>query len=200
MNGLGHAVSATLWPKNLFDEEKYFCEITTCIAMLENWMIWVNDTISYYKEFDEPRDQAGLVNNYCAVGGLTHAEGMEKLTNNVLRVSEQIKAVFKDKDPRIAETISKFMHGHLTWHLCDKRYRMNEVFDLAGDDEVGTRFRRYYQEAQGVGRVDKADWVYTDAPISLEAAPVVPAKRSGDLGILNRAATLLRAWIGRSPK
>lgn len=126
--------------------------------MMENWMVWVNDLISFYKEFDDPRDQTSLVNDYCYVEGLTITEALEKLTSNTLRVSKQIIAVFEDKDPSLAETSLRFMHGYITWHLCDNRYRINEIYEQTGADEVGRKLSCYYEEANKVGWVDPKDW------------------------------------------
>lgn len=163
MNGLGHAVGASIWPAEMFDERKLFKEITTAICMMENWMVWVNDLISFYKEFDDERDQTSLVNNYCHVGGLTVEEGLEKLTANTLRVSREIMGVFEGKDPLLAETLTRFMHGYVTWHLCDKRYRINEIqegiMQSGGGGDVERRFCHYFEEANKVGRVDAAEWV-----------------------------------------
>ncbi|KAH8198200.1 hypothetical protein TruAng_007627 [Truncatella angustata] len=159
MNGLGHVVGSTIFPAEKFDETKYFREITTSVCQLECWMAWTNDLISFYKEFDDPRDQTSLINNYCHVGGLTLQEGLEKLTHNTLRVSKQIKSVFADKDEGVANAMSKFMHGYVTWHLCDKRYRVNEIHEgLRDDGGVTTKFCRYYEEAQRVGGIDPAEW------------------------------------------
>ncbi|KAF7370120.1 Trichodiene synthase [Mycena sanguinolenta] len=159
MNGLGHAVGASIWPAVQFDERRLFREITTAVAMMENWMVWVNDLISYYKEFDNPRDQTSLVNNYCHVSDLSLSEGLEKLTANTLRITEQIVAVFADKDPAVTQTLTKFMHGYITWHLCDKRYRMSEMLEHAReDDPVGARFRQYFAAANEVGCIDPAEW------------------------------------------
>lgn len=158
MNGLGHAVGASIWPAEIVDEKKHFREIVTAIAMMENWMVWVNDLISFYKEFDDDRDQTSLVRNYCHVDGLTINEGLERLTCNTLRVTEQIMSVFADKDPAVSGTLTKFMHGYVTWHLCDARYRISEIDSRVGDGEAGSRFRRYFQAANRVGKVDPATW------------------------------------------
>ena len=160
MNGLGHAVGASIWPAELFDERELFTEITTAICMMENWMVWVNDLISFYKEFDEPRDQTSLVKNYCHVEDLTLTQGLEKLTRNTLRVTEQIVAVFEGKDARLVDTLTRFMHGYVTWHLCDDRYRISEIYDQVDIDGNGDKFRRYYEEASKVGRIDAKEWAY----------------------------------------
>lgn len=98
------------------------------------------------------------MNNYCHVEGLTLDQSLEKLTQNTLAVSERLMSVFADKDPRFVETLTRYMHGYVTWHLCDARYRMNEVYEQVGDDEVGLKFRRYYEDACKVGRVDPDKW------------------------------------------
>ena len=160
MNGLGHAVGASIWPADMFDERRLFREITTAICMMENWMVWVNDLISFYKEFDDERDQTSLVNNYCHVEGLTVDEGLRKLTTQTLKVSEELMAVFKDKDPRLVDTLTRFMHGYVTWHLCDKRYRISEIYEQIcnSDDPVKQSFCRYFDNANKVGRVNADEW------------------------------------------
>ncbi|KAJ2970533.1 hypothetical protein NQ176_g8143 [Zarea fungicola] len=112
MNGLGHCVGASLWPKDQFDERNLFREITTAVARMENWM-------------------TSLVNNYVATHGLTLGQALEKLIQEVLLSSKQMMAVFADKDPQLRETISRFMHGYVTWHLCDDRYRLSEIYARA---------------------------------------------------------------------
>ncbi|KAF7370121.1 Trichodiene synthase [Mycena sanguinolenta] len=159
MNGLGHTVRASIWPAVQFNEWQLFREITTAVAMMENWMVWVNDLISYYKEFNNPQDQTSLVNNYCRVSDLSLSEGLEKLMANTLCITEQIVAVFANKDPAVTQTLTKFMHGYITWHLCDKRYHMSEMLEHAHeDDPVGTCFHQYFAAANDVGRINPVEW------------------------------------------
>ncbi|GES66569.1 trichodiene synthase [Aspergillus terreus] len=159
LNGLGHAVGASLWPSARFDEQELFQEITTAISMMEHWEPWLNDLLSFYKEFDDHHDQTKLINNYRHVEGQSVTEAVEKLAQNLLRVSEQVMYVFKDKDPRILDTLTPFMYGYVTWHLSDERYRMNEVYErVSENDEMGRKFCRYYEDANKVGRIDPAKW------------------------------------------
>ncbi|KAH8422385.1 uncharacterized protein LDX57_000142 [Aspergillus melleus] len=159
MNGLGHAVGASIWPAEMLDERMHFREITTSICMLENWMVWVNDLISFYKEFYDERDQTSLINNYSHVNGISTTEALEKLIQNTLRESEQILSVFRDKDPLILDTLTRFMHGYVTWHLCDRRYRVNEIYEQVDrGNENGRKFCRYFERANEVGRIDSSEW------------------------------------------
>lgn len=162
MNGLGHCVGASLWPKAQFDERKQFLEITSSIAQMENWMVWVNDLMSFYKEFDGERDQISLVTNYVTSYEMSLNEALEKLTQDTLHSSKQMVAVFSDKDPQVMETIERFMHGYVTWHLCDNRYRLSEIYEqIKGQEsEDAQKFCKFYEQAATVGAVSPSEWAY----------------------------------------
>ncbi|KAI9043113.1 trichodiene synthase [Aspergillus affinis] len=182
MNGLGHAVGASIWPAEMLDERIHFREITTAICMMENWMVWVNDLISFYKEFYDERDQTSLINNYSHVNGISTTEALEKLIQNTLRESEQIMSVFKDKDPLILDTLTRFIHGYVTWHLCDRRYRVNEIYEQVDrGDEIGLKFCRYFERANEVGRVDSREWAFPSVT-QLSSSRGIPETIQKDCG------------------
>ena len=160
LNGLGQCVGASMFPSADFDEKELFTEITSVIAQIENWMIFVNDLMSFYKEFDEPRDQTSLVNNYARCDGTTLDEALNKLSRDCIVDSEQIVAVFKDKDPKLANTIFSFCQGYVTWHLSDPRYRLKELCDGAGNSPAGLAFRHYQHAAAETGAVEPKQWAY----------------------------------------
>lgn len=124
-------------------------------------MVWVNDLLSFYKEYDDPRDQTSLVKNYVTTYGITLGEALEKLIEDTLLSSKQMVAVFTDKDPQLKETITRFMHGYVTWHLCDNRYRLNEIYLQAKtmDTEDARTFTRFREQAAKVGAVEASEWV-----------------------------------------
>ena len=74
--------------------------------------------------------------------------------------------VFADKDEEVRDTVMKFMHGYVTWHLCDPRYKMAKLCELAGDDETGRKFRQYFEDATKVGCVDPALWALRADPVA----------------------------------
>ncbi|KAK4081234.1 uncharacterized protein Triagg1_2766 [Trichoderma aggressivum f. europaeum] len=156
MNGLGQSVGSTLYPLEMIDEEKYFLEITTAIAQMENWIVWTNDLFSYYKEYFTERDQTSLVNNYVACDGITLDQALNKLCKDVIRSSEEMIQVFQDKHPMIYESLTKFMQGYITWHLCDDRYRLIEIYDSSSDSAIAQRFQKYIESARRVGIIDSA--------------------------------------------
>lgn len=121
-------------------------------------MVFVNDMISFYKEFDDERDQTSLVNNYCHTEGINLDQALEKLTQNTIHNSVQLMVVFEGRDPKIEASIKAFVQGYVTWHMCDRRYRMNEVYESCGDGPIAGKFRRYYEKARKVGEVQLEEW------------------------------------------
>nr|UWK21989.1 trichodiene synthase [Trichoderma margaretense] len=123
---------------------------------MENWMVWTNDLFSFYKEYFAERDQTSLVNNYVECEGITLDQALDKLCKDTIRSSEEIIQVFHDKDPKMYEILTSFIQGYITWHLCDDRYRLVEVYEAAGDDPVAQKFKKYAESARRVGAIDPA--------------------------------------------
>ncbi|RHZ61392.1 hypothetical protein CDV55_104183 [Aspergillus turcosus] len=158
LNGLGGISSATLFPSSEFDEELHFKEIVTAVAQIEPQLTLCNDLISFYKEFDSPRDQINLVSNLTHCNGVDWKVAFEQLTSDTIFYCEQLVNVFKGKDPKVEATVRAFVHGYVTWHLCDPRFRMEEVYRQAGQSEADMKFRRYYEEATRIGVIDFELW------------------------------------------
>ena len=114
--------------------------------------------ISFYKEFDDERDQTNLVNNYCHTKGISIEQALEKLTQDTIHDSVQLMVVFEGKDPKLEATLKAFIQGYITFHKCDKRYRMNEVYESCGDGPIAEKFRQYYGKARKAGEVPLKEW------------------------------------------
>lgn len=147
-----------MFPKERCDEQNVFAEIASAMPMIENIMIFVNDILSFYKEFDAPQDQTGLLMNMCAVEGISTTEALDKLTQDTIRACQQLFTVFEGKDPRVEATVKAFTMGYITWHLCDARYRMKEIYDCLGHGPVDEKFRLYYEHADQAAGADLAEW------------------------------------------
>jgi len=133
-------------------------------------MVFVNDLMSFYKEFDDPRDQTSLVNNYCQCEGIDLDQALDKLTRDTIRCSEQIFAVFEGKNDEIRATLEAFVHGYVTWHLCDARYRLKEVHQRADDSPAGIKFSQYCEIANSVGGVDLGEWAFPSVATLMKQA------------------------------
>lgn len=158
LNGLGGICGGSLFPSADFDEEALFPQISTFVAEIEPPVAFVNDLMSFYKEFDNPRDQVNLVMNYCRVEGISVQQSFDRLTEDTIQSSQRILELLVDKDSRISETIRAFVHGYVTWHLCDERFRMQEVYERCDHSADGVKFRKYYERAMEVGTIEFQEW------------------------------------------
>lgn len=156
LNCLGGAVGGTIFPASEFDDQKLFKEFSCTMAQIDGPVAFVNDLFSYYKEFNQ--DEANLVSNWRTVDGITHEQALERLTDQTIHACLRILEIFKDKDSKVLATIRTFIHGYVTWHFCDLRYRLREVYDSAGDGPDGAKFRQYFERALTVGWVDLHEW------------------------------------------
>lgn len=175
MNGLGHCVGASLFPKSQFNEQELFVQIVSVIAQMENWMVWVNDMMSYYKESMAERDQTSLVNNYVQCEEITLNEALDKLTRDTIHSSEQMISVFEGKDPQLVATLKSFVQGYVTWHLCDARYRLGELNERGKEIATGMKFREYQARARQVGAVDPEKWAVPTVAALAEQAHTAPS-------------------------
>lgn len=151
-------MGGNLFPAEQFDEQALFPEITTAIAQIENVVIYMNDLMSFYKEFDDPDDQTSLTKNCCRVEGVGLKEAFDRLTRGAIDSCKQLLAIFEGRDPQVRATLEAFVQGFATWHLGDRRYRIKEVYERTGDSLVGMKFRQYYEHASSMADIDISEW------------------------------------------
>lgn len=167
LNALCQCLGASLFPKPEFDEQVHFTQITAAIAQFEPVAFYLNDLFSFYKEFDEPRDQTSLARNFCKVDGISINQSLDRLAHECIQSCTQILTVFKNEE-KFLTTIQRFIHGYVTWHLCDGRYRLREVYDQCrGNTPTETKFRHYFEQAWAVGDIDPKEWAV--GPVELGA-------------------------------
>lgn len=146
--------------------------ITSVIPHLEYWEVYVNDVMSFYKEFDCVDDQAILVRNYVRCGPQASIEeGLDRVASDAIARSEILCRVFadnKDMEPHVAATVEAFCQGYITWHLSEPRYRLRELGERAGDSAAARRFREYLG-AGAQACVDAEHWAFPSVATMVEA-------------------------------
>ena len=159
LNGLGAVCGGSLFPKDMFDGETAIEDITTVIAHIEPVIAYVNDLLSFCKEFDNPRDQINLVTNRCLAEGITLAEAFDQLTDETIQAVERLQSVLITKQsPKVAVMMHASVEGYTTWHFCDARFRMREMCDLVDRTPDGNKYRDYFDIAMQVSSFDVAEW------------------------------------------
>ncbi|KAH9990462.1 Trichodiene synthase [Xylariaceae sp. FL0662B] len=167
LNGLGGICGGSLFPAEDFDEQLLFTQIASIVAEIEQPVALVNDLISFYKEFGNPRDQVSLVQNFVHVEGISLEQAFERVADDAIRSCERLLSLSNGMDPKIKSTVDAFVHGYVTWHFCDRRFRMGEIYENSSGSTGASRFRRYYEEAMEAGDVGFDAWAIPPP----EAAP-----------------------------
>lgn len=161
---LGGGVAGSLLPASGgFDDQALFKEISIVMAHIDGIVALPNDLFSFYKEFDQ--DEPNLVSNLGAVEGITTDQALERLTDQAIHACARILELLADKDAAVRRTVRGFIHGYVTWHFCELRYRMGEVYRAAAAPELGPagqRFREYMDRAFSVGWVPLEEWSLTE--------------------------------------
>lgn len=169
LTAFGGFCGASLFPTALFDEKAFFEEITTVLAEIEPVMAWVNDLISFYKEFDTPRDQTTLIANVCHTEGISLEQAFDRLTNDLISSVDRLQSVFDAKKcPKLAQMMHTFVEGYTTSELCDERYRLRELYERPDDSSDGVRFRTYFEAAMEAGQFNFEDWSPSMPSVPLE--------------------------------
>lgn len=55
-------------------------------------MVFANDLISFYKEFDDPRDQASQVKNYCQFEEISPDQALDRFIRDTIHCCDQLAA------------------------------------------------------------------------------------------------------------
>lgn len=159
LTGMGQCVGAQLFPTEDFDDRVLLPEITIAVAQIELIVPLVNDLVSFYKEWDEPRDQTSLANNYCKVDGISLEVALDKVAGDTIRCCQQLFTGLEGRNPKMVASLKSFMRGYVLFHLCDQRYRMKEVYAQCRQTPTGVKFCHYMEKAMRAGNFDQSKWV-----------------------------------------
>lgn len=125
------------------------------MAQIEGPETLINDLLSFYKE--HAQNEVNLISSWCAVDGTTIKQGLERLTDETIYATVRILDILGDKDLEILDTVRAFIHGYVTWHFSEPRYRLREIYekrDIGDMSEAMVKFRHYLEKASSVGWVE----------------------------------------------
>lgn len=175
-------MGGTIFPATEFDDQKLIKEFSCVMAQIDGPVALMNDLFSFYKEYD--RDEVNLVTNWCTVDGISINQALERLTDETIHACVQIIKVLEDKDPKVLATVRTFIHGYVTWHICELRYRLREVYESADHGPDEAKFRHYYEKALSVGWIDPMKWTFLSEDLPLNGCQVKKLKEV-DAALIN---------------
>lgn len=68
---------------------------------------------------------------FVVVQRITMEKALERLTDQCIHACLRILELLADNDAAVRQSIRGFIHGDVTWHFCELRYRIKEVYDAA---------------------------------------------------------------------
>ncbi|KAG8527325.1 uncharacterized protein KY384_007477 [Bacidia gigantensis] len=164
LTALPEACAGGLFPKDMFNEEEHLQDMAILSAQLTPYVNSVNDLLSFYKEVGDD-DQVNFVRAYCRVHGVTMQEALNRVADDAIHSLEQLRAVFnKETAPAVKAVVDSWMQGYVTFHFCQERYRLSEVYEECGHTPEEGSFRRWYDIIRS-GRPDSSEWA---KPLVLE--------------------------------
>lgn len=168
LGSLGGAVMGTLFSAREFDDQKLFKEFSSLLAQLDGPIAYVNDLLSFFKEFnneeyDNVGDEPNLVSCLHMAHGCTLEEALERVTGLAIDSCVKLFSVIEHMDAEIRIIVQAFVHGFVTWHFVEMRYRFREVYEIVdidqlSDDAAKAKFCLYYEKALKAGWVDLDKW------------------------------------------
>ncbi|KAJ5727376.1 hypothetical protein N7493_005196 [Penicillium malachiteum] len=123
--GVAEAYVFMVFPEHLFPEKKYMSSYLPMILYIQAYFNFVNDIMSSYKEAFEQED-CNFVDNSAKTLGVTRIQALRKLCADTLELAGRLHCL-SSTNPGLGETIESFIHGYIMYHLCQRRYRLEEL-------------------------------------------------------------------------
>ncbi|KAG9569508.1 terpenoid synthase, partial [Aureobasidium melanogenum] len=164
LNGFGPIIGASLFPTDMFNETDKITSIASVISEIEQWELYVNDLLSFYKEHSgtDKQEQANFVSNYAHCAGVTVQESLSRILDRITSSDNALVGLLPNVDPRMKRVVDDFMCGYAAFHFTDARYRMSEFVDrtenlgLEGAQEL----RKFYDIAKAGSDKGPTRWAF----------------------------------------
>ncbi|KAJ6028446.1 Trichodiene synthase [Penicillium herquei] len=123
--GVAEAYAFMVFPEHLFSEEKYLGSYLPIISYLQAYLNSANDIMSSYKEAFEEED-CNFVDNSAKMLGVTRIKALRKLCADTVELVGRLRCL-SSTNSTLCVTIESFIHGYIMYHLCQRRYRLEEL-------------------------------------------------------------------------
>ncbi|KAH0039109.1 terpenoid synthase, partial [Aureobasidium melanogenum] len=148
LNGFGPIIGASLFPAGEFDETDNIPSIASVISEIEQWELYVNDLLSFYKEHfgTDKQEHANFVSNYAHCVGVTVQESLSRVLDKITLPNNALVGLLPNVDPKMKKVVDDFMLGYAAFHFTDARYHMSELVERAENLglEGAQELRKFY--------------------------------------------------------
>ncbi|KAK2465869.1 hypothetical protein APHAL10511_001510 [Amanita phalloides] len=120
-------------PHSLFAFPKSipFTSYIEAIPAMVNYISFINDTFSFYKE-ELANENVNCISNIARCTGRTKLDLLQHLADESVKAHKEILAVLKDR-PEALAVYQVFATGTIHYHTSTKRYRLTELWTMAAE-------------------------------------------------------------------
>lgn len=126
ITGISEPTAHYIFPQHKFPEEEYLHIYLPCIPDLVDYVNWVNDITSFYKESIVGDERLNYVCNFAHTRDISYAKALKLITQEVCERVQRIRYVLR-KSPGLMEVVEDFFKAYMAFHLEQPRYRLREV-------------------------------------------------------------------------
>ncbi|KAK2462610.1 hypothetical protein APHAL10511_005343 [Amanita phalloides] len=116
-----------------FPKSMPFTSYIEAIPAMVNYISFINDTFSFYKE-ELANENVNCISNIARCTGQTKLDVLQHLADESVKAHKEILAVLKDR-PQALAAYQAFAMGIVHYHTSTKRYKLTELWTMAADAE-----------------------------------------------------------------
>ncbi|KII93611.1 hypothetical protein PLICRDRAFT_49644 [Plicaturopsis crispa FD-325 SS-3] len=121
MSGAAESIALSAFPREL--PLHWYIQAVPDITSFINAM---NDTMSFYKEELEEGDSLNYVSSIAKYRNITKLEALRLVADKAVAHHAAVVRILSPH-PEAADAFRSFSRGYVTWHTCEKRYKLHEL-------------------------------------------------------------------------
>ena len=126
ITGISEPVAHYVFPQHMFPEEQYLHVYLPCIPDLVDYINWMNDVTSFYKESIVGKERLNYVCNVASVRSITCKEALKFVVEELCERMRRIRYILREC-PDMLHVVEDFFTGYTLFHLKQPRYMLREI-------------------------------------------------------------------------
>lgn len=128
------------FPQELYTEEACLKKYLPIIPDLCDFINYVNDVLSFYKESMVGSEKTNFICNYSNVHDISIQDALRRTCSFVVENARRIRKILAAY-PEMLDTTNQFMRGYVAWYINQSRYRLSDfqITDKKGETILRTR-------------------------------------------------------------
>ncbi|KAJ5157986.1 Trichodiene synthase [Penicillium coprophilum] len=129
--GASEFLAHTAFDQARFPEDQYLLQYLPAIPAMMQFADYINDVLSYYKEFVLADEKFNFVDNFSKSHGLSHIQVLRGLADHTAEVHASGRQAVSH-DPKLVEAYDQWILGEIQLFTAHKRYHLVELFAPEG--------------------------------------------------------------------